>query len=255
MIYSNKETLNRLIELLTNKTSFCYVRYGDGDFISMYPESVGKVIGFHNKTKVTREIQQKLIDTYLTDAPNFLIGTLDTIIHKRSMYKNIDFNKVSTVVKVHPTDLYSAIALQEGFLENRELFLTFIKLINNKKTLFLNHYYEPVLDLFLGKIITHIETPKYNAIESYNYFYEKILSVDPNSYDQIILSCGQLSRAIAKDLFYTLKNKTIIDIGSLSDKLIYSSKSFSNISVRSHISKNSDLVKLNLDYYISILKI
>lgn len=43
MIIDNKETTQKIIDFLKQDKPFTYLRYGDGDFIAMYPESTGQV--------------------------------------------------------------------------------------------------------------------------------------------------------------------------------------------------------------------
>jgi len=250
-IYGNKETVNIILDKLKSKVPFTYIRYGDGDFIAMYPQSVNKVIGNANKSFITEEIRRKLIESYEIDKPNYLVGTLNTIIHPRSQYHNVDFKKINGVVKNHPSSLYSAIGIQEAFMEDWKKFAEICKYIQHKKVLYINHYYEPILTKFFGNNIQHIEVPQYNATEKHSEVLYKILNTDVHSYDIIILSCGQLARVLAKDLFNRLPGKTIIDFGSTTDKLIIGTPSFEKLTLRSHISKNKNLITSNLNKIIS----
>lgn len=253
MVVGNKNTTEHIINRLENNQRVCYVRYGDGDFIAMYPESINQVIGKNNQSYITEDVQQKLIDSYCIDKEDYLVGTLQDIRHPRSTINNIDFNKLDTLNLSHPSTLYSAIALQESFLDYPQDFLKFIKLINNKKTLYINHYVEPILVKFIGDIKFHIKVSKYNASGTYREVLKllnQIKSTDTN-FDQIILSCGQLSRVLSKDLYEMFPDKNIFDFGSLSDKLIIKTPSYNNISVRGHIAQNFELINNRINYFLN----
>jgi hypothetical protein len=253
-IYGNKETVNAILDKLKHNTPFTYIRYGDGDFISMYPHTKSRVIGAANRSLITKEIRNKIIESYIIDEPNYLVGTLDTIEHPRSQYHNVDFKTIDRVVKKHPSTLYSAIAIQEAFMEDWEKFAEICKHLRKNKILYVNHYYEPVLTKFFGEITHFIKVPQYSATEKYTETLDKIMNTDTSTYDIIILSCGQLARVLAKDLFTSLPSKTILDFGSTSDKLIIGTPSFSKLRLRSHISKNMELIKNNVNNIISLLE-
>ena len=78
---------------------------------------------------------------------------------------------------------------------------------------------------------------------------QKIIDLDPNSFDQILLSAGQLSRVMMSRLYEFFKDKDIIDLGSCSDKLIYGTESFRHIMVRGHIDNNRPLIEERLRYF------
>ena len=249
MIINNKETTEHILSFLRQDKPFTYLRYGDGDFIAMYPESIGKTIGANNQSFINLDIQTQLINGYSVNKDNYLVGTLQDIRHPRSAGNNVDFNKILSLPIIHPDTLYSAIALQEAFMEEPEQFLEFSKLLSKKRTLYVNHYFEEILTKFYGNVKHHIQVPQFNACKDYKSIINRINNVDSKEFDQIILSCGQLSRVIGKDLYELYPDKTIIDVGSVSDKLIYGTESFKKIKVRGHINNNKQLIQDRLDYF------
>lgn len=253
MIIDNKETTQKLIDFLKQDKPFTYLRYGDGDFIAMYPESVGKTIGANNQSYISQDVQDQLIKGYSINEKNYIIGTLQDIRHPRSMRNNVDFNKIKNLPIQHPDILYSAIALQESFLDYPEQFLEFSQLLSKKRTLYVNHYMEDVLKKFYGDIKFYVQVPQFNACKGFKEVLKIIQSVNKEDFDQIILSCGQLSRVLGKSLYELYPNKNIIDVGSLSDKIIYGTESFQKIRVRGHIRNNGQLIQDRLKYFISNL--
>jgi len=253
MIIDNKETTEHILSFLRNDKPVTYLRYGDGDFIAMYPESINKTIGSNNQSFISQDIQNQLIKGYSVNQENYLIGTLQDIRHPRSMINNVNFNKISKLPIDHPDTLYSAIALQEAFMEEPEQFLELSQLLSKKRTLYVNHYIEDILVKFYGDIKFHVQVPQFNACKDYKAVIDIIKSQDKNEFDQIILSCGQLSRVIGKELYDLYPNKTILDVGSVSDKLIYGTESFKKIRVRGHIQRNRQLIQDRLNYFLSNL--
>jgi len=253
MILGNKKTVEKILQFLQDDIPFTFLRYGDGDFISMYPHMKNKIVGSNNRSYITSDIQSKLIESYSVDRENYMIGTLEDIRHERSMVRNVDFSIIKKLPIKHPKTLYSAIALQELFLEEPETFLILSQFLNQKRTVYVNHYYEPVLNKFLGKIVGHIKVPQFNSCGEYKSILNTINKIERNNFDQIILSAGQLSRVLGKDLYESFPDKTIIDIGSVSDKLIVGTPSFSSISKRGHIKNNMELIINNLKYLQSNL--
>jgi hypothetical protein len=166
---------------------------------------------------------------------------------------NVNKGAVQNLQLTEHKTTYSAIALQEAFFEYPDLFLEFCKLINNKKTLYINQYCEPILEKFYGKIEHHLSIPSTNSTGVYKEILEALTTVDPISFDQIILSAGQLSRVIAKDLWEMFPHKCIFDVGSLSDMLIINEKSFEKIAKRGHIKNNINLIKERVAYYDTAL--
>ena len=250
----NEQTLNHIIEKLDKKLRVCFSRYGDGDFIAMYPDVVNTVIGHHNKSLITPDVKQKLIDSFLFEAEGYYIGTVENLHHPRSTSNNVNFDIFEKLHQLQKRPKkYSAIAFQECFFDNQSILLDFFKIVNKQKTLYVNHYNSTVLHKFLGNITHYIEVPKYNACGSYPYILKQILDIDLNEYDQIFLSCGQLSRVIVKDLFTQIPKKNIFDIGSLSDMLVANDAAFERVDKRMHITDNISKIQNTIKYFDKLL--
>jgi hypothetical protein len=251
----NVETLKILNTYLSSNQRFGYVRYGDGDFIAMYPESKGKVIGLNNQTFINEVVQKKLIESYNYQDTHYLVSDLLNLDSKRNAVDNINLKKIKKLGLTNHDTVYSAIALQEGFLEHFDLMVEFFKNLREKKCLFVCHYYEEELCKFYGNIEYHYTVPKFNSTRLYQETLRDILKLSSKyDYDHIILSAGQLSRVLFKDLYIALPDKTILDCGSLSYKLIINTPSFSEIALRGHIRKNKKNISALVDQYIKSLK-
>ena len=64
MVYDNEQTADIILERLKIGDPFSYIRFGDGDFIAMYPHKQNKVIGSSNKSLITKEIQDLIKESY-----------------------------------------------------------------------------------------------------------------------------------------------------------------------------------------------
>ena len=242
MVYDNEHTADIILDKLKSGEPFSYIRFGDGDFIAMYPQNQNRVIGANNKSLITPEIQSLIRESYQVDESNYLVGTLPT--SKNSMRSAVNWRLIDELV-THPTDLYSAIGLQQCFLTRREVFAEILVEIRKKKTLYVNHYYEPALEI-LGDL-TWIQIPQYNACEHWEHY---LAEIEKHDAEQIILSAGQLSRVIGKKLH---GDRVVLDIGSISDMLIVGTESFKNISLRSHIRRNRRHIERTMQYLWSTL--
>jgi hypothetical protein len=248
-VINDVDTVKAIINNLESNKRVEYIRYGDGDLIAMYPESVNQVIGHNNKSFISKDIQQKIIESYNIEDECYFVGTVEGYKHIRSTYQNIKTQEITNLNLTQHKKLYSAIAFQEVFLEEPDLFIEFCKLINTKRTLYINNYIEPVLEKFYGKIKHYISIPKFNATIGYKETLKTIKDINPSSFDQIILSAGQLTRVIAKDLWDLFPDKSILDMGSVSDKIIINESSFGQIAKRSHIKNNMDLIQKRMEYF------
>lgn len=243
MNYNNEQTADIILERLKIGDPFSYIRFGDGDFIGMYPQNENRVIGGNNKTLFTKEVQSLIRESYQVDQSNYLVGTLPT--GKRSMRSAVNWRLVDELV-THPTDLYSAIGLQECFLNSKKKFGEILTEVRKKKTLYVNHYYEPILEQLLGDF-TWVQIPQYNSCENWQHYLQEI---NKHDVEQIILSAGFLSRVIAKKIH---GEKIVLDIGSVSDMLIVDTPSFKNISVRGHIRNDMQHIRETVKYLQSII--
>ena len=244
MVYDNEQTADIILERLKIGDPFSYIRFGDGDFIAMYPQKQNKVVGSSNKSLITKEIQDLIKESYQVNESNYMVGTL--LPGKRSMRSAVNWRLIDELVS-HPTDLYSAIALQECFLTRKNVFAEILTELRKRKTLYVNHYYEPILDI-LGDV-TWIQIPQYNACGDWEHYLTLINS--HYDYDQIILSAGYLSRVIGKKIH---GDKIVLDIGSVSDMLIIGTESFKHISQRSHIRKNRVSIEKIVKYLHDLYK-
>jgi len=249
----NIETVIEIQNRLINNKRVVYTRYGDGDLIAMYPNSVGRVIGGNNKSNITEKVRNGLIDGYNVEDDSYLVGTVMGVNHPRSMGKNVNMSNLNTVNLVEHKKLYSAIAFQELFMEKPEEFIEFFNILNKGRYLFVCQYYHKNLDRYYGKLINHIKIPKFNSPVVAEKIISEILEINSDSYDHIIFSAGQASRIVIGEIWDKV-DKTILDLGSVSDKLIFNTPIKNDIMIRGHIRNNQNLINERLDYFEKNIK-
>ncbi len=244
----NLETVKVIENRLVDNKRVIYSRYGDGDLIAMYSSLVGKIIGHNNKSNITPEVREGLINGYNITDESFLVGTVMGINHPRSMGRYVNVRNLNEVNLVNHKNLYSAIAFQELFMERPKEFVEFFNVLNKKRYVFICQYYHKNLDRYYGKLVKHIKIPKFDSPSVEKSVTEEILSIDPNTYDNIIFSAGQASRIIIGKIWNKI-DKTMLDFGSVSDKLIFNTPIINNIMIRGHIRNNQQLIKDRLSYF------
>ena len=254
MKFTNEiDTVKAIIDSLKLNKRVVHLRYNDGDFYTMLPEYVGRMVGHSNKSLISEEMRKKVIEGYNIEDECYFVGTTLGNPHPHSTASNVSLQKVAQLNLTQHEKVYSSIAFMETFMEEPDLFIDFCKLINNKKTLYINQYCEPILEKFYGKIEHYIQVPGTNSTAIYKEVVETLSKLDSNSFDQIVLSAGFLTRVIAKDLWEMFPDKCIFDVGSVSDMIIVNEKSFSNIAKRGHIKDNMNLIKERVAYYDTAL--
>ena len=129
-VLNDTDTVKAIINNLKTNKRVGYFRFGDGDFIIMYPESVGRLVGKNNQSVVSEEIQKKIIESYNVEDDSYFIGTVNGYVHNRSTHKNVDSKKIEQLKLTQHKQLYSAIALQETFFDAPDLFLEFIGMMS-----------------------------------------------------------------------------------------------------------------------------
>jgi hypothetical protein len=231
-LISRQDSIDILIEKLRSKEVFTFVRYGDGDYKMMYAESIGRIVGGNNRFLVTKEFRKELIDSYNIEDKNWLIGTSIGDVSKRSTARNIKEDKLPIL---HQRDKLLAVGcLMDSFIEDIERFKLFADEMRKTSTMFVCNYNHKNLEKAYGEIKVFVKVPKQNSYSEIDTFYKEILK-GLDKVDKIVLSAGQSSRIIAKRLYDTSKEITVVDVGSVSDMLILNTSIINKIPQRSHL--------------------
>ena len=231
-LINRQDSIDILIKKLRDKEVFTFVRYGDGDYKMMYAESIGRIVGGNNRILVTKRFRKELIDSYNIEDKNWLIGSSVGDMSKRSTFKNIKLNKLPLL---HQRDKLLAVGcLMDSFIEDIERFKLFAKEMCKTSSMFVGCYNHSNLEAAYGSIKVYVQTPKQNSYSEIERIYKEVLT-GLDKVDKIVLSAGQSSRIIAKRLYETSKEITIVDVGSVSDMLIMNTDIINTIQQRSHL--------------------
>ena len=84
-VKTHSDSFNIIFDKLKTGKPFSYVRFGDGDYIMMYEESLNQIIGGGNRFFVTPRLQKELIECHNIHDDNFLIGTVVNNIEGNQM--------------------------------------------------------------------------------------------------------------------------------------------------------------------------
>jgi len=231
-LISRVDSIDILIKKLRDRELFTFVRYGDGDYKMMCMDSIGRIVGGNNRILVTKEFRKELIDSYNIEDKNWLIGTSIGDTSVRSTFKNI---KLAKLPQLQQRDKLLAVGcLMDSFIEDIEKFKEFAKEMRKTSSMFVGCYTHSNLEAAYGSIKAYVQTPKQNSYSDIDRIYKEVLA-GLDKVDKIVLSAGQSSRVIAKRLYETSKDITVVDVGSVSDMLILNTPIINSIPQRSHL--------------------
>ena len=256
------KTLDIIIEHLKNHKKdepFYYVRYGDGDIYSMYPEYVGDIMGRSNQFIVTKEFQQELYNAWNILDDNYWvagslnldsINTTDGGIKMHNKIKELMYNKKI----IERFDFYSHPTFESNFVYKPDKFLEFTKSLYSKKKLWVNQYWHENIETILGNVKHHVQTPSTNSYANIDKWFPEILDVI-DEVDVIILASGFSSRVAASRLWKLGINKIVIDPGSVVDMFIANTWIHDNINLRSTMTKHRNEILKSLNYILNKSKL
>ena len=251
-VKSQQDSFNLIVSKLRSGKPFSFVRFGDGDYMIMYPENKGKIIGWNNRFEVAEALQKELIECHNIHDGNFLIGTIlnDTSNYFMKPFNGkIDQNRLN--LSEHK-ELLAMACLQEILLTDVDTFMEFPREMRKTNTMLVGGYNHKNLSKIYGDIDVFIKTPQFNSYKTIDTWYPQILE-SAHKVGKIVLMTGFSSRVVAKRLFND-KPITAIDVGSLSDMFVLNTGIAKNIPVRSHIKNVRSLVDRNTREVLSKLK-
>lgn len=236
-----------------------FSRFGDACFIMMIPESDGTVVGRSNRQEINSDVRKLIYDSFDLNGSDVLIGLPINIPGEEDRIGvNVPLENIVLKERFsinHDNDYIAWTALEYAYFNYKNEILKFFNLIRNKKTIWVGQYYENILNYYYGDIVAHVETSGTNSLNSVNKIVEDILNVSNGLvFDQIIFSAGQAARVAIYQLYNVFLDKNLIDVGSLTDRLIVDTESFKHIVQRNDIKNNRlNLGALN-DFYIENMK-
>jgi len=254
----NRKAFLLLLNKILKDDKFAFLRFGDADYLMMFKENIGKIIGRSNKFMVTQNLNKEMLECHSVNDDNYCIGSVlktnkkRNILFSYSSFEDRNKHKVSSL-PISFDRLYSAVALTETFVSDIYLFSKLAVELKKTTTMFIGSYYHENLDCIYGDIKHNIITKPTNCYtEIDNVLNEITQNID--KVDKIIFSCGQTARVLIKRLWALGIRKTMLDVGSLSDYFILNTRIGEQIKLRSHIIKHRNIIEDNYNKLITIMK-
>ena len=218
-VLSHKESFEIVFAKLKEGKPFSFVRFGDGEYISMYKSSISQIVD-SNRFFVTKELQDEIIECYNIEDENFLAGTMlnDLLPHQMMKTENrIQQDLLPDLVEREK--MLAMSCLFETFLTNPGRFKDFSNELKKTSTMFICNYNHANITKVYGEGY-YVKIPVTNCYATIDTWYPEILS-NIDKVDKIVLSAGFSSNVVAKRLFKAGIKKIVLDVGSLSDAFIF----------------------------------
>lgn len=201
------ERYEHLLNLYSEETPFCLVRFNDGEMIGV--ESVGGVVARGDQV-VEESLHFKLKEALLFRKENYWIGKpcRECFEGHRELFD--DF-----VSSDYPYQTHATVLINNG--RWRKSVEHFVKNSHDRKVFWVGGWGHD-LSYFRERtnFQKHIGVPMKNAWDEYEDLRDQ--QFPDNSV--VFLSCGPMSRVLAKDYFERNDGLTLLDIGSLVDPII-----------------------------------
>jgi len=248
-VKSHRDSFDLLVSKLQEGTPFTFTRFGDGDYMIMYPESKGKVLGWNNRFDITPELQQELKDCHNIHDENFLIGTMLNVTEDYWVKPHVGPVHKEKLDLEHHDELLAMFCLQEILLTDPDAFAQFPREMRRTNTMLVGGYNHEHLSRVYGKIDIFIETPQTNSYKTIDRWYPLVLD-NIHKVGKVVLMTGFSSRVVAKRLWG--KGITVIDVGSLSDMLVLDTNL--KISGRNYIRANREEVSKKANHILQLTR-
>jgi hypothetical protein len=260
--------INTLKKILNNKYSIC--RFGDGELYHIM-NSNNKVIG---RQKCSNEIKNKLIEIFLSDKDNILIGISGFLTNNfeieeryilytdymKKFIKNTNNNIYKKFPEIVNKEFYSAEITKITNLKNpEEIIKLFDKLFIDNKIIFVGNkiVIDLVKKLYINKFkeIQFIETPILNAYELYSDIKNQCIAMNNCKEYVYLLSIGITATILSYDLaklgymaidlghYFELLNLYNINNNNIIKKIGIDDKSINLMKERPIYEKSNNIIK------------
>jgi len=248
-VLSHKDSFDIVFDMLKSGDPFSFVRFGDGDHIIMYEDSLGQIVGGGNRFFVTPELRSEIIECYNIQDKDFLIGTTlnDYGPHQMIRFETpINLSKLPTLVQ--RSEMLAMSCLFETFLNDINGFIEFSQELKKTSTMFVCSYNHENISKVYGQVEHFIQVYPINCYSNIDFWYGKILE-NLDKVDKIVLSAGFAGRVVAKRLFKDGVKKIVLDVGSLSDAFIFQTGIKDRINTRTFMRR----VEIRINENVNIL--
>ena len=253
-VKTHSDSFDIIFDKIKTGEPFSYVRFGDGDYIMMYEESLNQIIGGGNRFFVTPKLQKELIECHNIQDGNFLIGTVVNNKEGNQMAKTnskVHHEKLPASLIEHK-ELLAMSCMFEVFLRDINRFIAFSQELRKTTTMFIGNYtHENIAKIYGNGLFVRV--PHKNCYTTIDNIYEAVIR-DMDEVDKIVLSCGQSGRVIAKRLWKAGIRKIVLDTGSLSDAFIFNIPHImKSTNVRTFMLQVVDMINTNTSILLNSL--
>lgn len=231
---NSQQSLHLINSKLKKGEKFYFLRFSDGCFLMMLPEKLGEVVGRSNQFEVTESFQKELRESYAISDPNYLKGTVLGSGDWRT-----EINLPPAVMGKLPhtsTDQYvNSICLQDAMDAAATAdIVTFLREVQRgENNIFVGTYMNRYIKYFYN-IKRNIITRETNCHVDIDEIYAELLSLYNGEKGNILLSCGQTAKIIAKRAYVNgdFEHANFLDMGSFSDRLSIEDPSFEKVKMK-----------------------
>lgn len=216
-------SFNYLQERMFQKERLFFVRFGDGEFVTMLKKDHRNYV-YNKKLDVEIEESFKIKDeNYLISIPiNYpydefhASGIYKQFSWQQDMVDLIQQKKFDTNFVFENPCIFQCMAVfkpkkMKSFLEEH---------VRNKTKMFIGSTQKEVAEKLYGKIDYYVKIPSKHAYENIDSWWSKI-EENCKNVDLIIPSAGSSSNVIAKRLWNMNINVKLLDLGSIVDAADY----------------------------------
>lgn len=213
-----KDEFNRIINLLENNDSFVFVRYGDGEVALM------------NGDDISENTQAFVVDNWKSTGNTKLGLDLKLSLTNKDWYFGIPCKCCNEKCKNYLLTLLNLPDEKITYANlwvnsNYELFLNWVKNINDEVILIANQNAENNLNDFPFKIKEFVPMPD-NCVDYYETNSESLIVslkniVKKHTNSLFLISAGPLSEVIIHHMYNEKKINKYVDVGSSLDEYIH----------------------------------
>lgn len=213
------DSFNYLNERLKQKERLFFVRFGDGEFITMLKQNHRNYVYNENLDKEVQDSFNIKDNNYLISCP---INYPYDEFHAKGIYKQFSWQE-KMIELINNKNFNTSITFENpcifqcmGVFKPKKLQQFLDTHVRSKKKMFIGSTDKNITESLYGKIDYFVKIPSKNAYENINEWWPEI-EKNINNVDLIIPSAGSSSNAIALRLWQMNCSVKLIDLGSIVD--------------------------------------
>jgi hypothetical protein len=215
-----KETFDYLNVLLKKHKKLYFIRFGDGEILSMQGKD-------DNNYTSSNALTHELIESFIIEDPQYLIacainppkekniskGVFNIVDHNQEMADFLIDHKLVTKTKCYENAICFHYA---GVFHTKQALHFFDEHIRPKKKMFIGGTSKPIAEKLYGIIDYYVPVPLKNAYSSIDEWWPQIIK-NVDDVELVITSAGAASNVVCKRLWKLDKEIHLLDIGSMID--------------------------------------